>query len=174
MLPKSQPNTTGLLLTLDRGIRVLEAIADGGGRASAKELSLGLAINLGTMYQLLRTLESNGYIVRLPGGTFRLGTRIGFLIDRFDLETAPPKQLIDKLHELRDVTEETVYISMAQGTDHDQGLGRRPVRQLVFDCQLLGLGGCEPDRLGSDGTHPPAGGVEQRAARCRRSGSAGT
>ena len=117
MLPKSQPNTTGLLLTLDRGIRVLEAIADGGGRASAKELSLGLAINLGTMYQLLRTLESNGYIVRLPGGTFRLGTRIGFLIDRFDLETAPPKQLIDKLHELRDVTEETVYISMAQGTD---------------------------------------------------------
>lgn len=104
-------------MTLDRGIRVLEAIADGGGRASAKQLSLGLAINLGTMYQLLRTLEANGYIVRLAGGTFRLGTRIGFLVDRFDLETAPPKELIDQLHELRDATEETVYISMAQGTD---------------------------------------------------------
>ena len=54
-------------------------------------LSSSLDINLGTVYQLIRTLQSNGYVNRLPGGRYQLGPRIGFLLDHYDLRTAPPQ-----------------------------------------------------------------------------------
>ena len=111
----SNSENAGLLLTLDRGIKVLEEIAKSDGRATAKDLSRSLGINLGTIYQLLRTLQANGYVNRLAGGRYKLGTRVGFLIDHYELDTALPQTLLDTLHDLHEVTEETVYVSLAQG-----------------------------------------------------------
>src|SRR5262245_51058231 len=81
--------SSGLLLTLDRGIQVLEQIARGQGRATAKSLTADLGINLGTCYQLLRTLQAHGYVHRLHGGRYGLGTRIGFLADHYSSSVAP-------------------------------------------------------------------------------------
>lgn len=106
---------SGLLLTLNRGIGVLEEIANEQGRATAKSLAAALDINLGTCYQLLRTLQANGYIHRLPGGRYGLGSRIGFLADHYQASTAPPPELVDILHELHQEIEETVYVSIRRG-----------------------------------------------------------
>ena len=82
-MARTESENSGLLLTLDRGIRVLEEIAHSDGRATAKTLSASLEINLGTTYQLLRTLQANGYVNRRAGGRYQLGARIGFLIDHY-------------------------------------------------------------------------------------------
>jgi IclR family transcriptional regulator, acetate operon repressor len=109
------PSTSGLLLTLNRGIQVLEEVANEQGRATAKALAAALDINLGTCYQLLRTLQANGYVHRLPGGRYGLGSRVGFLADHYQATTAPPPELIDILHELLAAVEETVYVSIRRG-----------------------------------------------------------
>lgn len=108
-------STSGLLLTLNRGIQVLEQIAREQDRATAKSLAADLDINLGTCYQVLRTLQANGYVHRLPGSRYGLGSRVGFLIDHYETMTAPPPQLVDILHHLHQQLEETVYISVRRG-----------------------------------------------------------
>ena len=102
----------GLLLTLDRGIQVLEQIARDRGRATAKSLTAALDINLGTCYQVLRTLHANGYVHRFAGGRYGLGPRIGFLTEQYGSSLSPPPELDDILHDLHDALGETVYISV--------------------------------------------------------------
>lgn len=126
----SQAQARGLLLTLDRGIKVLEEIARGDGQATAKGLSTSLGINLGTVYQLIRTLQSNGYVNRVPGGRYKLGPRVGFLIDQYDMQTAPSQAVLDALHELHMATEETVYVSLVQGSDIPIVASREGTRRL--------------------------------------------
>jgi IclR family acetate operon transcriptional repressor len=109
--------SSGLLLTLDRGIQVLEQIARDQGRATAKSLTAELEINLGTCYQLLRTLQAHGYVHRLPGGRYGLGTRVGYLSDLYETSIAPPPELTDTLHDLHQTLQETVYISVRRNRD---------------------------------------------------------
>ncbi len=106
----------GVLLTLDRGIAVLEEIARQEGKATAKGLSETLGINVGTCYQLLRTLHVNGYITRLPGSRYGLGTRVAFLIDHYESSAAPPEELIAILRDLHASLGESVYVSLRTGT----------------------------------------------------------
>lgn len=113
-VPDNEPTdrNPGILLTLDRGIQVLEKVATERGRATAKTLVAALEINLGTCYQILRTLQGAGYIHRLPGGHYVLGTRVGYLADRYDSAVAPSPQLIDLLHDLHHELGETVYVTV--------------------------------------------------------------
>jgi len=109
--------SSGLLLTLDRGIQVLEQIARGRGRSTAKSLTADLRINLGTCYQLLRTLQSHGYVHRLPGGHYGLGPRVGFLVDHYGNSVAPPPELTEMLHEVHRALRETVVLTVRRGRD---------------------------------------------------------
>ena len=103
--------TTGVLLSLKRGLRILEAIAGSNGAATAKWLSKETHIKIGTCYHILRTLEDDGYVVRLPGSRYGLGSRIAFLHDSFRAHLAPPQELLDVLSKLNEETSETSYIS---------------------------------------------------------------
>jgi DNA-binding IclR family transcriptional regulator len=138
-MPKPEPETSGLLLTLNRGIRVLEEIARSDGLATAKVLGTSLGINLGTVYQLIRTLQSNGYVNRLPGGRYQLGPRIGFLLDHYDFQTAPPQAVMDSLHELHIATEETVYASLVQGSEISIVASREGMRRLRVGNAVVGF-----------------------------------
>ncbi|MCS6848986.1 MAG: IclR family transcriptional regulator [Anaerolineae bacterium] len=102
---------TGILLSLRRGLRVLEAIATSNGAATAKWLSQETGIKIGTCYHILRTLEDEGYVVRLPGSRFGLGSRVAFLHDNFRAHLAPPQELLDILSQLHAEVGETTYIS---------------------------------------------------------------
>lgn len=138
-MQKAESDTNGLLLTLNRGIKVLEEIARSDGLATAKSLSATLDINLGTVYQILRTLQSNGYVNRLPGGRHQLGARVGFLLDHYEIQTAPPQAVIDALHELHLATGDTVYVSLAQGSDVTVVAAREGTRRLRVGNVVVGF-----------------------------------
>ncbi len=107
----SDKGTTGVLLSLKRGLHILEAIAGSNGSATAKLLSKETHIKIGTCYHILRTLEDDGYVVRLPGSRYGLGSRIAFLHDSFRAHLAPAPELLDVLSKLNEETGETSYIS---------------------------------------------------------------
>jgi IclR family transcriptional regulator, acetate operon repressor len=109
--PRASKPDSGTLLTLQRGLRLLEAIAEDNSNATAKSLSYRLGLKKGTCYHLLRTLEEEGYIVRLAGGRFTLGGRIAVLQDSVRAALAPLPQFVDLLMRLHERLEETVYIS---------------------------------------------------------------
>lgn len=104
-------NAASVLLSLKRGLRILEAIASSNGTATAKALSQETNIKIGTCYHILRTLEEEGYVVRLPGSRFGLGSRVAFLHDNLRAHLAPPPELLDILARLSADVGETVYIS---------------------------------------------------------------
>jgi DNA-binding IclR family transcriptional regulator len=120
-VPPAGPATTragssGTLLTLDRGIRVLEEISRGNGLGTARSIGATLGINQGTIYQILRTLQDSGYVHRLPGGRYQLGARIAYLVDGYQIQAAPPQVIIDHLHALHVATDETVHAALALGS----------------------------------------------------------
>ena len=112
----STRSTSGTLLTLDRGIRVLEEIARGNGLGTARSIGATLGINQGTVYQILRTLQDSGYVHRQPGGRYQLGARIAYLVDGYQIQAAPPQVVIDHLHALHLATDETVHAALALGS----------------------------------------------------------
>lgn len=115
-MASNRPTSSGTLLTLQRGIRVLEEIARGNGLGTARSIGTTLGINQGTVYQILRTLQDSGYVHRLPGGRYQLGARIAYLVDGYQIQAAPPQVIIDHLHALHLATDETVYASLALGS----------------------------------------------------------
>jgi IclR family acetate operon transcriptional repressor len=107
---------SGVLLTLNRGLQVLEGIARQEGNATAKGLSDQFGIKIGTCYQILRTLQMSGYAERLPGGRYGLGTRLASLSGRFESNAAPPPAVLAVLRNLHATLDESVYISLRQGS----------------------------------------------------------
>lgn len=109
--PDERKHDSRTLLTLQRGLRLLEAIAEDNCNATAKSLSHRLGLKKGTCYHLLRTLEEEGYVVRLAGGRFALGGRIAVLQDSLRAAMVPPPELVDTLVGLHQRLNETVYIT---------------------------------------------------------------
>ncbi|MEV4365117.1 IclR family transcriptional regulator [Nonomuraea sp. NPDC049625] len=109
----SEPEAGGktMLLTLERGLHVLEAVAAADGTATAKVLSRQLGIKLGTCYHLLRTLLAGGYVVRLSGGRYDVGHRAASLNRHLQRRAGPAPELAVILARLHDRTHETSYIS---------------------------------------------------------------
>ncbi|MGW1365332.1 IclR family transcriptional regulator [Streptomyces chartreusis] len=102
-----------LLHTLERGLRILEAIAASDGTATAKSLSTALNIKIGTCYHLLRTLVAHDYVVRQQNGCYDIGYRVAVL-SRRDAQEAPllgpPVELVTLLKRLHVGTRETSYL----------------------------------------------------------------
>lgn len=99
-----------VLLTLQRGLGVLEAVAASNGNSTAKGISRQLGLNLSTTYHLLRTLRSCGYVVRLPGGVFDVGPSSAALSRRLQLRAGPAPELSALLTRLHNKTQDTTYI----------------------------------------------------------------
>lgn len=74
---------------------------------TAKQLAQRLDIRLGTCYHLLRTLQEEGYIVRLRGGRYELNGRVAYLQDSLRAQLTPDLQILlilRRLHERVNVT----------------------------------------------------------------------
>lgn len=137
MRPDAADSDGGLLLTLDRGLRVLNFIADKAGQATARTLSEALQINLSTCYQILRTLQARHYAERLPGGRYCLGPRVFDLADQRSLTSAPPPDLLNALRDLHRTVGESVYLTLRRGTTVPlvaffEGTGALRVRPLAI------------------------------------------
>ncbi|WP_433207133.1 LuxR C-terminal-related transcriptional regulator [Nocardia sp. CA-107356] len=70
---------SAVLLTLRRGLALLDAVAERNGSVTAKSLARSLGLQQRTCYHLLRTLRREGYLVRLPNGEFDIGPRRAFV-----------------------------------------------------------------------------------------------
>jgi IclR family acetate operon transcriptional repressor len=108
--PSAGEPPEGVLVTLQRGLDVLEVVAAGSGEVTAKRISRKLGLNLSTTYNLLRTLRASGYVVRLPGGKFDVGPRSSKLSRSLQLRAGPEPQLSALLGRLHNKTQETAYI----------------------------------------------------------------
>lgn len=65
-----------LIQSVQRALRLLEAVSERDGRAHAKELSRAAGLPLATTYHLLRTLAYEGYLQRLDDRSYALGHRL--------------------------------------------------------------------------------------------------
>jgi IclR family acetate operon transcriptional repressor len=65
-----------LIQSVQRALRLLEVIAEHGGRARAKEVARAAGLPLATTYHLLRTCAHEGWLQRLDDGSYVLGHRI--------------------------------------------------------------------------------------------------
>jgi DNA-binding IclR family transcriptional regulator len=70
-----------LIQSVQRALRLIEVIAEHGGRAWAKEIARAAGLPLPTTYHLLRTCAHEGWLQRLEDGSYVLGHRIDVVRD---------------------------------------------------------------------------------------------
>ena len=70
-----------LIQSVQRALRLIEVIAEHGGRAWAKEIARTAGLPLPTTYHLLRTCAHEGWLQRLEDGSYVLGHRIDVVRD---------------------------------------------------------------------------------------------
>jgi len=103
--------TEGSLQTLLRGLAVLDLIARGSGRTTAKDIASRLHMRTGTVYHLLRTLRDADYIRRIPGGSFDIGPQGARLGRHLEERTAPSPEISSILSRLHHQTRENAYVN---------------------------------------------------------------
>lgn len=101
---------TTVLQTLVRGLEVLDAVASGQGKATAKMIARTLGLRSSTCYHLLRTLRTEGYVVRVEGGTYDVGPRGGRLGHHLEVRFGPSPEISALLSRLHNKTQETAYV----------------------------------------------------------------
>jgi IclR family acetate operon transcriptional repressor len=70
-----------LIQSVQRALRLLEVVAEHGGRARAKEVARAAGLPLATTYHLLRTCAHEGWLQHLDDGSYVLGHRIDVIRD---------------------------------------------------------------------------------------------
>ncbi len=100
-----------LIASVQRALRLMEAVASHPNGAPAKQLAREAKLPLATAYHLLRTLAHEGYATRLPDGFWVLGDRVETLHER-----SRTQQLLTRLRptlvELRDELGVAAYFGM--------------------------------------------------------------
>ncbi len=70
------PEPTDLIQSVSRALRVLEQVTQADRPLPVKAIARRCGINLATAYHLVRTLCYEGYLVRLPDGSYAAGTEV--------------------------------------------------------------------------------------------------
>jgi IclR family transcriptional regulator, acetate operon repressor len=111
----SQGPEPTLIQSVQRALRLMEAVADTEGRATAKELARRTGLALPTTYHLLRTLVHEGYLLRLADGSYVVGDRMELVVGR-GRATRAVARARPALEWLRDELGSPVYLAL-----YDQG-----------------------------------------------------
>jgi DNA-binding IclR family transcriptional regulator len=111
-------NRTYTLQTLRKGLEVLEAFERGTPELTLTELSARLRESQSVVFRLLKTLEERGYVQRDPvSKRYSLGLRIWELGCQSVRRTGLTEVARPVLKWLTEVTGETSYLAVVQGTD---------------------------------------------------------
>ena len=102
-------------LTLDRGLRLLDLLArpENAAGMTVTALAAALGMSRSAAYRLLGTLESHGYVARLPDGRVRLGyavTRLAAAVAPLVRAAATPV-----LRRLADEVGATAHLTLVDG-----------------------------------------------------------
>ncbi len=104
--------------SLERGLKLLELIAEQPDAITAKWLSRISRINLSTCYHLLDTLQVAGY-VRKENGTqgYVLTDKVSYLNNLVQIRSAVPRKISNLVKALANETHEACYLSRWDGGD---------------------------------------------------------
>ena len=97
-----------------RAVRVLEAIAKSTEGLTAVEIAAELSLNRATVYHLVHTLGSVGYVVQGPERRFRLAVGLGRLVEGFERQVTST-DFLPLVRALSEKTGETTYVAARQG-----------------------------------------------------------
>lgn len=135
-----QPDTAGRhsIQSVDRAIRLLEAIAEAGGETTLTELSQRTQLNISTCHHLLSTLVHRGYVAKVPvRRSYALGARILYLGSAC-LQVDLPARAAPFIERINEKTGETVHLAVLQG-DAMMKIAKRESRHPVrVDTGALG------------------------------------
>lgn len=107
--PFAPPGT--VIGSVQRALRLLEAASAHDRGVPAKALAREVGLALGTTYHLLRTLTFEGYLRRLPNGSYVLGDGVGRLLNQGSYQ-AGLTRVRPVLVALRDQTRAAAYLSL--------------------------------------------------------------
>src|SRR5439155_23560783 len=100
-----------LIASVQRALRLLEAVAVSPGESPAKQLARTVGLPIGTTYHLLRTLTFEGYLQRLADGGYVLGDEVARLLESGDLK-AVRQRIRPALAALRDEARAPAYFAI--------------------------------------------------------------
>ncbi|GAA2476330.1 IclR family transcriptional regulator C-terminal domain-containing protein [Streptomyces thermolineatus] len=106
-----------LIASVQRALRLLEAVGAQGEGATAKQLARRAGLPLATAYHLLRTLVHEGYL-RREGGVYRIGEAVGDL-SRASSQQWGRRDLRAALHDLRDDLGAATYFAVYRDGEVD-------------------------------------------------------
>jgi DNA-binding IclR family transcriptional regulator len=110
--------STGLIGSAQRALRVLDIVGSAGDGITAKAVARRAGYNLSTTYHLLNTLVHEGYLIRLGHGRgFGLGYKVGSLYRRLCAELDVGQELQDELHRLHRRAEAAAYYTVFREAD---------------------------------------------------------
>ena len=136
MVRKGVPvSADGTVSSLERALRIMEALAEGplGVTALANRLDL----NKTTVFRLTRTLQEHGYAVQLEDTSYRLGPRCMMLAAAASGEVDYRRDLRWALEEIAEKTRETALLSILVGRDA-VCIDSIPSRQSVVSVATVG------------------------------------
>lgn len=108
-----RPVPGGLVGSVQRALRVLEAVASAGDGVTAKAVARRCGFKLSTTYHLLGTLVHEGYLVRLPNARgYGLGYQVAGLHQRLHEQLLPSPGVADALRHAHRVGGTAVYFSV--------------------------------------------------------------
>ena len=125
------------LKTLDRGLRLLELLAETPGGMSVPELTSHLGSNRAIVYRLLKTLGEHRLVSRESPGRYRLGTGLLALAR----SVSPHLQEVASPHlaRLADAVRATAYLIVADGDDAVVAMTAAPSNARVHVSYPVGL-----------------------------------
>jgi len=116
---ETNPNHAAYLVPgLERGLRVLEALAEAGRPLSISEIGVRLGLTRSSVFRLAYTLRHMGFLEEVEGAKgYRLGARVlnlgfAYLTSQDIIETARPE-----LELLRDRTGVTAHLAIRDGAE---------------------------------------------------------
>ncbi|MEZ5190280.1 MAG: helix-turn-helix domain-containing protein [Schumannella sp.] len=101
--------------TLDRGLRILDVIAEADRPLSIAEVAAGIGVHRSIAYRLVRTLEDRGLVVRDDAGSLSIGPHVAALARSVasDLQSAAAPEL----RALADALEMTSFLVVLDGSE---------------------------------------------------------
>ena len=105
----------GGVRAVDRALALLCAFQDDDGPLGLAEISRRVGLNMTTALRLLQTLESQGFIQRLPSGGYLLGVTLLLLGERFRRSLRLENHVMPALERLRTESDESAVFFVRDG-----------------------------------------------------------
>jgi DNA-binding IclR family transcriptional regulator len=115
MAPREAAEAEGNVRAVDRALVILRSFGEEDGALPLAEVARRAGLHLTTALRLLGTLESHGFVRRLPAGGYTLGPQLLVLGERFRRGLRLEDQVMPALDRLRSESRESAAFFVREG-----------------------------------------------------------